>query len=151
TNRSLRRMLNENGFQVLRMDAVTKELQDTEFSYFTPEALPAGLREDLLALPDAKTYQFIVEAIAGTGPDLDLDAGQPPSASIPAWNFTSHLRWRGGNEPFIPTAVATCLGTIGMEAQTLTFHLPDSAEEIAQLRLDLADRPGYMRLYTMTL
>ncbi|MFD2378074.1 glycosyltransferase [Ottowia pentelensis] len=101
----------------------------------------------LLALPDALTYQFIVAARpAAPGEALALpDApAQLPAQAL----FTSQL-YLGDADGFDEQHKLTASGIVGDERQTLAFQLP--AAPPAALKLDPADRPGFLSLYSLQL
>ena len=58
TRRSLHRFLQENGWSIDTLQAIRRELWDSEFER-TPDSLPPAVTRYLLSLPDALSYQFI--------------------------------------------------------------------------------------------
>jgi len=150
TRATLLRMLAENGWGVEQFDAIRRELPDSEFRAAF-DALPPAVARYLLVLPDALTYQFLVtvrpdaqNAVAAAPPVLDL----LPARAL----FTCEL-FLGGDQArprYEEARKLTVRGEIGNECQTLRFDLPPSPP-LTGLKLDLADRPGFIHLYSMML
>ena len=147
TRRTLMRFLGENGWMPEQADSIVRQLPDSEFRVAF-DALPPPVARHLLALPDALTYQFIVVA-------RPLHEGEPPpppddtATLLPAEAlFTSQL-YLGADGRFDEERKLTVAGTIGQQRQTLRFTLPDKAPD--GLKLDPADRPGFMHLHGMVL
>lgn len=149
TRRSLLAFLAEHGLRVRDLDSVVTDLRDSEFSARYLDALPPALIRGLLARPDALTYQFIVEAVAGedSGQELITEAFDNP----PELGFACQLYWRHGNQDFRERDSCFVLGRMGKERQTLSFPIPRLPAAPVGLRLDLADRPGLLRIYGIEL
>lgn len=150
TRRSLLEFLDQAGWKVTRVDEITRELRASEFQIPIANLAPSVLQR-LLQLPDALTYQFIVEAIPGT-PNT--------SGNWPAFMPTNHpvvrdhalaLYWRTGTAEYCESQKLTIWGRLGESIQDLAFVLPENAVAIAGLRLDPADRPGYLHLHELKL
>ena len=144
TRRSLSRFLGEQHWQIAHIDTIERTLPESEFR-IAFDSLPPTMARHLLASPDALTYQFI-------GSALPVAHTQPPLEDAPAWpgaaHFTAQL-YLGQTTGFTEEHKLTCLGTIGQTRQTLHFDLPPGP--ITQLRLDPADRPGFVHLHRLTL
>jgi GT2 family glycosyltransferase/2-polyprenyl-3-methyl-5-hydroxy-6-metoxy-1,4-benzoquinol methylase/glycosyltransferase involved in cell wall biosynthesis len=149
TRATLLRLLAENGWGVERCDAIRRELPDSEF-HAAFDALPPAVARYLLVLPDALTYQFIITARPGMQGALAV----PPVADLlPARALFSAELFLGGDDAhgrYDETRKLTVRGEIGGERQTLRFDLPLSPP-LTGLKLDLADRPGFIHLYGMLL
>jgi glycosyltransferase involved in cell wall biosynthesis/2-polyprenyl-3-methyl-5-hydroxy-6-metoxy-1,4-benzoquinol methylase len=147
TRSTLLRMLGEHGFRALDVHALTLDLQRSEFRDRFLEALPPAVMRGILAQPDALTYQFVVEAVPG-----------PPAASVvpePAWpelpRFGAQLYWADDVGRHREEDSAYAGGVVGEEHQTLAFPIPPLVPFPRALRLDPADRPGFLRLHRVRL
>lgn len=150
TRRSLIQFLQSNGFQIISTDAVSTPLRESEFRDCALDTLPPKLRSYLLAMPDSLTYQFIVEARPFVKTVFDESIVSFPQRSLP-WMFAAQLYWRPKGADYQEEASVSAVGTLGCEAQLLRFSLPENLNEIYALRLDVADRKGYLRIYSITL
>lgn len=159
TRRALMRLLHECRWQPLHVEVVQRALNESEFAAAF-DALPPAVARYLLALPDALSYQFIV--LARPLAEGEEAAPPPPDATetlLPAQAlFTAQLylgRKDGAGEElhWDEEDKTSASGTIGEERQTLSFTLPadDAPGTLAALRLDPADRPGFVHLYTLEL
>ncbi|MFT4193404.1 glycosyltransferase [Ottowia sp.] len=148
TRRTLMRFLRDNGWVAEQVDTVRRQLPDSEFNVAF-DALPPPVARHLLALPDALTYQFIVigrPRRAGEQP-MALPEGDAP---LPAQAlFTSQL-YLGRDGGYDEQRKLTGTGVIGDARQTLRFALPAGAP-VTGLKLDPADRPGYLHLHGLAL
>ena len=150
TRRSLTRFLAEQGWRLDSLETVRRELPESEFQ--VPfDSLPPAVARHLLGAPDALTYQFIAmaqpvaqEAVLGT--PLPPQTEEEPAQA----RFTAQL-YLGLEGHFAEDRKLTTTGTIGQERQTLRFALPVLESPPTQLRLDPADRPGFLHLYRIAL
>ena len=150
TRRTLMRFLREHGWVDVQADVITRQLPDSEFNVAF-DALPPAVARHLLALPDALTYQFIVVARPASAQELaeapapaDAESGPLPAQAL----FTAEL-YLGFHGQFDEARKLTAAGTIGQERQTMAFTLPEPAPDT--LKLDPADRPGFLHLHGLTL
>ena len=150
TRRTLMRFLREHGWVDVQADVITRQLPDSEFNVAF-DALPPAVARHLLALPDALTYQFIVVARPASAQELaeapapaDAESGPLPAQAL----FTAEL-YLGFNGQFDEARKLTAAGTIGQVRQTLAFTLPEPAPDA--LKLDPADRPGFLHLHGIAL
>ena len=150
TRRTLMRFLREHGWVDVQADVITRQLPDSEFNVAF-DALPPAVARHLLALPDALTYQFIVvarpasaEEAATAAPAADAAASALPAQAL----FTAEL-YLGFHGQFDEARKLTAAGTIGQVRQTLAFTLPEPAPDA--LKLDPADRPGFLHLHGIAL
>lgn len=143
TRTSLETMLRQAGLYVWQWHAMERPLWDSEFRTRL-ETLPSAWAETLLGQPHALCYQWI--AAARTTP--------PPQVPTPPVmgghdRFPVRLFWRSATETFDYPHSKVAWGNIGQTGQTLNLDLP--AGSYAQLRLSLADRPGFVRLRALRL
>ena len=148
TRRTLMRFLRDNGWVAEQVDTVRRQLPDSEFNVAF-DALPPPVARHLLALPDALTYQFIVIGRPQRAGEQPM-ALPPEDTPLPAQAlFTSQL-YLGQDGGFDEQRKLTVTGVIGEARQTLRFALPVGAP-VTGLKLDPADRPGYLHLHGLAL
>jgi len=147
TRRSLQRLLQDNGWAVNALQAIRRELWDSEFQR-TPDSLPPAFTRYLLALPDALSYQFVASVRPTSAP---ASAIAPPVDAAPdGAAFTAQLYW-GQAGAYDESRKTIASGTIGSLRQTLRFELPACSMDYPGLRLDPADRPGFLHLHRLRL
>ena len=148
TRRSLTRFLGEQRWAIDSIDTIERDLPESEFDAAF-DRLPPSVARHLLGAPDALTYQYICVA-------HPMTMAQPvaaPSAPFPTSaqaRFTAQL-YLGIEGHYSETCKFTATGIIGQERQTLRFDFPRQHKPVTQLRLDPAERPGFMHLYRLTL
>lgn len=144
TRQSLLRFLAEKAWGVEALDTIERELPDSEFATWF-DALPPALAQSLLAMPDALSYQFIATARPGTS---HADHLKPKAINAQAL-FTAQV-YLGTTDGYDERHKVQATGVIGSMRQTLQFKL-ESDLDWRRLRLDPADRPGFLHLYRMAL
>ena len=152
TRRSLLRMLKDSGWQVDHVETVKLDLPDSEFRV-SFEQLPPALRRHLLAIPDALTYQFVVKA-RPVGADMDEHAGDlnrdvEESGDVvdsPGFSVLLYLKDSGG---YAEGRKLLARGTIGEKRQRIRFDIPAQGTPLTGLRVDPADRPGFLHLFAL--
>ncbi len=154
TRRSLKRFLRGEQWSLESLDTIQRALTESEFS--VPfDSLPPPVASALLASPDALTYQFIAvarplqasETAAGDA-EATKEEAQDRAALADA-RFTAEL-YLGHNGQFAENRKLSTTGRIGALDQQLEFSIPAGAL-IDGLRLDPADRPGFLHLHGITL
>ncbi|RAR52935.1 UNVERIFIED_CONTAM: GT2 family glycosyltransferase [Acidovorax defluvii] len=148
TRRSLARFLGEQRWAIDSVDTIARELPESEFDAAF-DRLPPPVARHLLGAPDALSYQFICMAhpVAATQPAWAPST--TPAAPAQA-RFTAQL-YLGHDGHYSEARKLTASGVIGQERQTLRFELPSQHMPVTQLRLDPADRPGFVHLYRLAL
>ena len=151
TRRSLTRLMHEQHWSVGALDTIQRELPESEFQVEF-DSLPPAVARYMLAVPDALTYQFVgfarpiePDAAAATPPSAIASQTQPAHAI-----FTSQL-YLGDAGQYAETNKIIATGIIGTPRQTLQFVLPRFQGTTPRLRLDPADRPGFLHLHTIRL
>ncbi|WP_310637359.1 methyltransferase domain-containing protein [Delftia acidovorans] len=146
TRRSLSRFLAEQGWQVDDIDTIERALPESEFRV-AYDSLPPAVARHLLATPDALAYQFIASA----APAVQALPIEPP-LNYPQGHalFTAQLYMARAGRYEEESKLSTT-GIIGQARQTLRFALPDHNTSLSHLRLDLADRPGFVHLHRLAL
>ena len=152
TRRSLLRFLQDNGWHVNALETIERDLPDSEFTSDFVQ-LPPAVSRHLLGLPDALTYQFIACAAPATVSDtpqlhLGFDLSQDKSNPTPTF---SAMLYCGTSDGFEEERKLLARGQMGVTFQTLRFELPNDGLPIARLRLDPADRPGFLHWHQMAL
>lgn len=146
TRRSLSRFMAEQGWQVDDIDTIERALPESEFRV-AYDSLPPAVARHLLATPDALAYQFIASA----APVAQAQTIEPP-VNYPQAHalFTAQLYMARAGRYDEESKLSTT-GIIGQARQTLRFALPDHNTSLSHLRLDLADRPGFIHLHRLAL
>ena len=146
TRRSLSRFLVEQGWQVDDIDTIERALPESEFRV-AYDSLPPAVARHLLATPDALAYQFIASAApAAQALPIEPPLNYPQGHAL----FTAQLYMARAGRYEEESKLSTT-GIIGQARQTLRFALPDHNTSLSHLRLDLADRPGFVHLYRLAL
>ena len=148
TRKSLLSLLARHGLSVTGLDTVPMHLQQSEFRSRFPDALPPVVYQYLIALPDALTYQFIVEAMAG---DLIGESPAIIDQPLPELSFFCRLQWKSPGEDYSARNAVSALGGIGKSFQTVAFPIPALGGPLEGLRVAPADRPGYLAFHGMRL
>jgi O-antigen biosynthesis protein len=151
TRRSLLRFLGDSGWSIQALDTVERDLPDSEFkSDFV--RLPPAVSRHLLGLPDALTYQFIVSAsVANPGDSSELQRHFDPEGADPrSATFSVHL-YCASSHGYSEERKLLARGQMGLPHQHLKFVLPSDGLPITALRLDPADRPGFLQWHRLAL
>jgi O-antigen biosynthesis protein len=151
TRHSLMQFLADESWACETVDSIDLPPLDSEFK--APfDKLPPAVERYLTALPDAAVYQLIVVAkpveVHHSKPDNQAaPLAHKPETAKPS--FSSQLYF-GTAHGFQEDRKQVVPGQIGLMRQTLRFELPRD-KDTNRLRLDLADRPGFVHLYAITL
>lgn len=148
TRRSLVRFLGEQRWTIDSIDTIARELPESEFDAAF-DRLPPSVARHLLGAPDALSYQFICVAHPVAAAQPAVAPSTTPAVSAQA-RFTTQL-YLGHDGHYSEARKLTASGVIGQERQTLRFELPSQHMPVTQLRLDPADRPGFVHLYRLAL
>jgi len=150
TRQSVLRLITSSGWFAHRLETVERALHESEFRQDF-DRLPPAVARHLLALPDAMAYQLVIEA--ALTPPADPEAAgallAPPDV-IGQATFSAQV-YLGAQGQYAEGRKVLQSGAMGKHRQTLTFALPSDGERIDRLRLDPADRPGYLHLHGITL
>lgn len=149
TRRSLHRFLQENGWVADTLQAIRRELWDSEFER-TPDSLPPAVTRYLLSLPDALSYQFVGVIRPAASAQIAQPSDDAQGMQAVHATFTAQTYW-GDNGQYDETRKRIASGLIGAPRQTLRFELPAHASANPRLRLDPADRPGFLHLHSLQL
>ena len=145
TRRSLAQFLAEQGWTVDRVEAIDRPLTESEFK-LAFDRLPPSVARYMLALPDAGTYQLVLAARPAAGASAQIaEAASGQAAAL----FSAQL-YVGTEGGFLEKDKLVLAGVVGKDRQVLRFMLP-AGKPLAGLRLDPADRPGFLHLYRITL
>ena len=151
TRRSLTRLMHQQHWSIGALDTIRRELPESEFQVEF-DALPPAVARYMLASPDALTYQFIGFA---RPIEPDAAAATPPSAiaseTHPACAIFTAQLYLGEAGQYSEANKTIGTGVIGTPRQTLQFALPSFQGTTPRLRLDPADRPGFLHLHAIKL
>ncbi len=148
THRSLLRFLAQHGWAAEQVERIDRELHESEFK-IAFDALPPAVARHLLSGPEALTYQFIV--VAEPVPEgVAIETPPLPSPTEAQATFSVQL-YLASDAGYDEQRKLITSGTIGLERQTVRFVLPDDGQPLTGLRLDPADRPGFVHLHAMRL
>jgi len=147
TRQSLHRFFAQHGWQVKTSQTTTRDVLASEFKGQF-DLLPPAVSRHLLALPDAATYQFISCLEPAVSAQAVADAPHPEATlALPLFSAQLYLAVDGN---FDEAHKQVRPGTMGGGVQTLRFALPPSTQgRYTRVRLDPADRPGFMRLLAL--
>lgn len=145
TRDSLAALLDGTGWHAREWRPVMLPFFESEFRTRL-ETLPAAVTTLLDSQPALHCYQWLAKAKPKT-----QDGPEGPAA-LPAKPFSEHfpvrLFWADGDAPFDYSRSQVVWGKVGAERQTVRFTLPAEGRG-RRLRLRLADRPGFVRLYSI--
>ena len=147
TRRSFTAFMTDLDWTVEAVEAIARPLNESEFRTRF-DALPPAVARYLLAQPDASTYQLIFRARPGAG---GARPAQPAAEPAAAALFTAMLYLGGADAGYREDRKLVTAGVIGNDHQLLRFDLPCDDEPVTRLRLDPADRPGFLRLHRIAL
>lgn len=147
THRSLLRFLTDLGWRVDRLERVELDLADSEFVPAL-DAMPPGVREQLLSNPEGLTYQFVAE-VSPVSDGAQVEAPETGgSLANPLAHYALQLYY-ADQDGFGEDRKIEARARIGTDRQVVVFPLPRAT--FSGLRLDPADRPGAMHLYGIEL
>jgi GT2 family glycosyltransferase/2-polyprenyl-3-methyl-5-hydroxy-6-metoxy-1,4-benzoquinol methylase/glycosyltransferase involved in cell wall biosynthesis len=154
TRRSLLRMLKEGGWKADHVETIRLDLPDSEFGVVF-NCLPQPVQRYLLAMPDALAYQFIVRArpLAAVAaeclaPTVDGEADRSAPVDVPHFSSLVYLK---GDDGYAEPRKLVARGLIGRDRQRIHFVIPPQERRLTGLRLDPADRPGFLHLFGLRL
>lgn len=147
TRKSLLTLLTTHGLAVLSIDTVRYDLRESEFKHYYLDGLPPTIYRLLEAYPDSLTYQFIVEVTPGKQA-ANLNSVHQ---GVNKFYFSSQVYWRFEGEEYQEENSIQALGVIGDKRQVIQFYFPPMKQAFSGIRIDLADRPGFLRLYEIAL
>lgn len=151
TRSSLTRFLHEQQWAINALDTIQCEWPESEFQV-TLDSIPPAVTRYLLAQQDALTYQFIAAAKpARTDAAAAVPFSVVASATTPAHAIFTAQLYLGERGQYAEINKMIATGIMGTSPQTLQFPLPVFEGSLPRLRLDPADRPGFMHLHAITL
>ncbi len=151
TRYSLKKLLQDCGLVIGSIESIELDPRETEFVSST-NAFAPKLLDLLVSRADALTYQFIVEAQFDDQPTVNqTDEDQSDNLTSVSLSYVTQLFWRSEKQDFTQSRSVSAIGRIGEEKQTLTLQIPVLEQTCIALRVELADRPGYVRIDTIKL
>lgn len=148
TRRSLQLFLSAEGWGLDRVEAIERPVTESEFRG-SFDKLPPAVARYLLAAPDAGTYQLVAAArpLSGIADSQRQDGGlQPPLTAL----YSVQL-YLGDSSGFREDRKIVKSGLMGAARQVLRFDLLGQDQPLTALRLDPADRPGFLHLHALRL
>lgn len=146
TRRSLARFLGEQRWAIETLDTIRREMPESEFKAQFDQ-LPPAVARYLAAVPDALTYQFVGAAEPVPQVVTHEQGGNAPAEPTHAL-FTAQLYMAYG-EGYVEDGKQSATGVMGSARQTISFSLPTGGAPLTSLRLDPADRPGFLHLHAL--
>ncbi len=148
TRRSLGRFLASEGWSLLTVQPVARALNASEFR--VPfDRLPPAVSRYLLAVPDALTYQFVAAVAWQPQAAVATALHSQPHQAVGQALFSAEL-FLGHRGNYTQESKLTVTGVIGQARQMLCFSWGDDVAPWSSIRLDPADRPGFIHLYRLT-
>ena len=146
TRHSLVNLLHNSGLGIVSIDQIELDPRHTEFD-FHPDSFPPKLFNLLASRADALTYQFIIEASFDTSIEDSQFADEQQHTQLPvSLCYATQLYWRKEHQDYANSRSVTTIGHIGEESQQLSLEIPVLDYACNALRLDIADRPGYVNI-----
>jgi GT2 family glycosyltransferase/2-polyprenyl-3-methyl-5-hydroxy-6-metoxy-1,4-benzoquinol methylase/glycosyltransferase involved in cell wall biosynthesis len=147
---SIQRWLARHGWQLEAVHRIVRPLSESEFKQRI-DALPPAVASYLVTRPDAWVYQYVVVAVPAAGAEGAQPVGIEPITETGGADFVTQLYWAATGRFDEAQKLVAC-GRIGEHDQELVFPLKGSAlQGISALKLDPADRTGYLHLHQMRL
>lgn len=154
TRTSLSRFFTENGWHAVSVQSTQRHLLESEFKVAIDQ-LPPSVARYLLASPDAMTYQFIsVHQLNGafdTSGNASFDNPSLPASPVQAHALFSAQLYLGQDNDYVEDRKVVTSGVVGLTNQSLVFEIPVNSLPYTALRLDPADRPGFIHMRSMSL
>lgn len=149
TRKSLLRFFELNGWHVRDIQTVTRDILNSEFAGEFNH-LPPAVSRYLLSKPDASTYQFISSLVPIQS--IKASSAAPPQIHLPARPLFSAQLYLAVDGQYSETVKLVQAGTMGGDIQILQFDIDSMRQgQYTSLRLDPADRPGFLRLMSIQL
>ncbi|MFI8618133.1 methyltransferase domain-containing protein [Acidovorax sp. NPDC077693] len=148
TRRSLVRFMTEQRWAIDTLEVIERPIPESEFKVEFDD-LPPSVARFILSGPDALSYQFVGAA----RPVESAEEAVVVQESFPAEgkaHFSAEL-YLGRDGQYREADKLTASGIIGQDRQTVRFDIPAADVPCTHLRLDPADRPGYLHLYGIAL
>lgn len=154
TLNSLLELIGSHGLVPVKLERVEITPYESEFRGRDTQSFPPRLVSYLRELPEALTYQFVLEVAPKDSPvaareKLD-DVGNAEKPPL-EFHFASQLYWSNDETAVDESHSKVMLGLLGGENQVLRFDIPPQKKAPVLLRLDPADRPGFLNLHRMSL
>ena len=154
TRKSLLELLSSHGLTPIKLDRVL-DLENSEYRSRHLQAFPPRIKSYLRALPESLTYQFIVEVVPNSGRHSEreglTDRAIRTDPFMPELRYSVELFWREEHSDFDESRSSLVFADMGVERQEIEIEIPALPGALGGLRLDPSDRPGLMRLYSISL
>ena len=146
TQHSLACLLGETGWHPWEWRSVDRPFFDSEFRTRL-ETLPTALTTLFSSRPELQCYQWLVKAKLNAPETSPAFCPQPCSDHFPLRIFWVEEK-QGEEFDYVRSQVAW--GNVGIEQQSIRFSLAQGTQA-RRFRLRLADRPGFIRLYSIAI
>lgn len=146
THSSAIELIEQAGWHIFHTESIALDLDQSEFGDIFLNLSPAIQRE-LLSQPDAGAYQFLFACKPAMSSKKNGTFIPTPR---PIVGFSSALYWTT-NQAYSESQKLVSRAEIGLAQQQLCFSLPTPQSPLTKLRLDPADRPGFLRLHSCRL
>ncbi len=144
TRKSFERLLKACGWTCMASIPVDQPWHETEFR-LRMDTLPEAVARHLLALPEGNAYQWVFAARPAHAV-ATLAASVTPARHFPAAAFLAQLYFAQAGE-WVAQHPVNAMGEIGQAHQCLPFPLPNLPTPPTALRVDFADRSGYLHVH----
>lgn len=149
TRNSMLRLLCARGWTVEHTDSIVRNIADSEFQP-SLELLPPAVSAQLLAGQDSLVYQLIFSAKAQAAQGDTRLHPHLLQSDAPQAHYVLQLYYASADTTgYSEECKVQALARIGENRQDVVFPLPQTA--MVGLRLDPADRPGFLYLHGITL
>lgn len=156
TRLSMQRFFAQHGWDLLSTRVTELQLTESEFKVAF-DTLPPAVARHLLAIPDALSYQFVSVLQPALCADADVQISKPDATNVapvptsPAAALFSTCLYLATNGTFSEADKRIAMGQIGVARQMLDFEIPVNPARYSAIRLDPADRPGFLKLHHIKL
>lgn len=151
TRLSLDRFFHENDWHCIQSTKILRTLDASEFKIHF-DALPPTVAQYLLAIPDALTYQFVSVLAPGAAvSQLTPNTLTQPLPLEPVHAYFSAAVYLADAGCYSESSKVVQKGIIGQPSQRISFKIPPANDGYTKIRLDPADRTGFLRIYALQL
>jgi GT2 family glycosyltransferase len=148
TRASIVALARRHGLEPTAISVVRRQPRETEFRGQPWEAIPPEVLRGLAALPDAFSYQFVLEVREGAARrDFPAQGSEEPGRI----EFETQLFWDDGRGSLDEARSCVRGVALGANDQQVEFEIPPLRQAPTILRLDPSDRPGYLQLSQLKL
>ncbi|WP_269531319.1 bifunctional 2-polyprenyl-6-hydroxyphenol methylase/3-demethylubiquinol 3-O-methyltransferase UbiG [Chitinimonas sp. BJYL2] len=144
TRESLADCVSSCKLQIREWSSVFRPLADSEFKAHRLDYFPPAMARFLAAQADSSVYQFVLRV--GYPLDGEVAMSEPATCGVEPM-FCAQVYWATAGTVHAEKDSVFALGRMGVQNQRLRFHLKGWRPNCTHLRIDPADRPGFLRLF----